>query len=269
MGHQPPPPNVITFKGGRRAISNWLRKESEKWCGGLVALQQEKEEPERKDYDMSPNDVTRRIQIRAMKVAATDGQLSVLKYMREKLFYVWDDEVAAAAAEHGHVDCLKYIHEAGGPWDEETPMRAAARGRLDCLEYSVSHGCAVDTMALFLAAINGHLDCMKFINVTAQVWDSKSTIQWAAAGGDAKCVEYAYVNSGFYADPAALYFAAKMGHIDCVMYLFLCGKRRSIVDAGRVDSRYKKYVQVAYEHGHYLCADMIDMFLDKYCGSSD
>jgi len=46
-----------------------------------------------------------------------------------------------AAAERGHLDCLKYAHENGCPWDL-TCTKAAEKGGYDeCLKYAHESGC--------------------------------------------------------------------------------------------------------------------------------
>ena len=81
------------------------------------------------------------------------------------------DECACAnAAEDGHLECLKYLHEeAKAPWDWRTAAWAAANGHLHILEYLVERKYdKYDAYACEFAAENGHLDCLKYLHETAK-----------------------------------------------------------------------------------------------------
>ena len=45
------------------------------------------------------------------------------------------------AAENGHLDILKYLHENGCPWDSNTCRYAARLKYWDCLQYMVDNKC--------------------------------------------------------------------------------------------------------------------------------
>ena len=49
-------------------------------------------------------------------------------------------EKCGDAAEKGHLECLKYLHENGCPWDENTCIGAASNGHLECLCYARENG---------------------------------------------------------------------------------------------------------------------------------
>ena len=49
-----------------------------------------------------------------------------------------DEMACACAAQNGHLECLKYLHEeAKAPWDSDTASLAAENGHLHILEYLV------------------------------------------------------------------------------------------------------------------------------------
>ena len=49
-----------------------------------------------------------------------------------------------AAADHGHLDVLKWLRENGCPWDEETCAYAARGGHLEVLKWARENGCPWD-----------------------------------------------------------------------------------------------------------------------------
>jgi hypothetical protein len=83
----------------------------------------------------------------------------------------------ADAAENGHLEILKYLHEdAKAPWDEYTAIWAAAKGHLHILEYLVERKFdKYGVCACAFAAEIGHFDCLKYLHETAKApWDSAS-----------------------------------------------------------------------------------------------
>jgi hypothetical protein len=50
--------------------------------------------------------------------------------------------VCAYAAENGHFDCLKYLHEtAKAPWDEKAVREAHENNHTDCVQYLLDNDC--------------------------------------------------------------------------------------------------------------------------------
>ena len=83
----------------------------------------------------------------------------------------------ALAAENGHLEVLKYLHEeAKAPWDSGLPHWAAQNGHLHILEYLVERKFdKYDEFACECAAKYGHLDCLKYLHETAKApWDSRA-----------------------------------------------------------------------------------------------
>jgi len=56
----------------------------------------------------------------------------------------WDNKICAKAAQGGHLDILKYLHENGCPWDNKTCENAMQYNHMDVLEYAVLNGCLFD-----------------------------------------------------------------------------------------------------------------------------
>ncbi|CAL6381818.1 unnamed protein product [Bathycoccus prasinos] len=155
---------------------------------------------------------------------ALTNKLELLKWAREKKKCKWDRRTICAAvcqgnlemvkycivnkcpismlecadaAENGHLECLKYLHEdAKAPWDEYTAIWAAAKGHLHILEYLVERKFdKYGVCACAFAAEIGHFDCLKYLHETAKApWDSAS-VQGAHWNNHTECLQYLLDNN--------------------------------------------------------------------------
>lgn len=125
--------------------------------------------------------------------AAQAGRLACLQYalvcmplptpMLERLLVV--------ASEHGHLDCLMMLHQAGATWLDGSPCFAAAfNGHVDCLAYLHAHGCPCDEQDCVAAARGGHLAALKFLHLNGCPWD-EGTLRSALLGGHLPCARFA------------------------------------------------------------------------------
>jgi hypothetical protein len=80
--------------------------------------------------------------------------------------YDWNSHTcataAAAAADKGHLTCLKWANENGCNWDRATFISAAANGHLSCLQWARENGYDWDTQTCYPAALNGQLSCFRW-----------------------------------------------------------------------------------------------------------
>ena len=124
-------------------------------------------------------------------VAAGQGNLDMLKYCVANECPI-NTDACALAAENGHLECLRYLHEeAKAPWDWQIATRAAENGRLHILEYLVERKYdKFDAYACADAAWSGHLDCLKYLHETAKApWDSEA-VRDAHENDHSECVQY-------------------------------------------------------------------------------
>ena len=100
-------------------------------------------------------------------MAAYQGNLEMVKYCAANECPI-DEDLCAAAADGGHLECLKYLREeVKAPWDSDTA--AVKNGHLHIIEYLVERKYdQFGESACVLAAENGQLDCLKYLHETAK-----------------------------------------------------------------------------------------------------
>ena len=74
------------------------------------------------------------------EAAASHGQLEALCWLHAR-GYPWNTSVCSSAARGGHLEVLRYAHEHGCPWDGNTCSAAAHGGHLEVLRYARERGC--------------------------------------------------------------------------------------------------------------------------------
>ena len=78
--------------------------------------------------------------------AALNGHLHILEYLVERKYdeFQYNEYVCVVAAEYGHLDCLKFLHEtAKAPWDSEAVRRAHLYKHTECLQYLLDNNCPI------------------------------------------------------------------------------------------------------------------------------
>ena len=129
-------------------------------------------------------------------VAARQGNLEMVKYCVANECFM-DKETCAYAAENGHLEILKYLHEeAKAPWDSRTATFAAKYGHLHILEYLVERKFDQHSeAACWCAAKYGHLDCLKYLHETAKApWYSRA-VEEAYWRKQTDCLQYLLDNN--------------------------------------------------------------------------
>mgnify|MGYP000004930551 CR=1 FL=1 len=107
-----------------------------------------------------------------------------------------NEYACAGAANGGHLECLKYLHEEGkAPWDSGTAYLAASNGHLHILEYLFERNYRYNVDACSYAAENGHLDCLKYLHETAKAPWSSWVVRYAHENKHPDCVQYLLDNN--------------------------------------------------------------------------
>ena len=123
--------------------------------------------------------------------AAIQGNLEMVKYCVANECPI-DEWTCAGAAYHGHLECLKCLHEEGNaPWNSFTAAWAALKGHLHILEYLVERKYdEYQENACAYAPWYGHLDCLKYLRETAKApWDSHA-VRRAHKYDRLECLQY-------------------------------------------------------------------------------
>jgi hypothetical protein len=128
---------------------------------------------------------------KTIRAAAEQGILEMIKYCVANKCPISMLE-CADAAESGHLEILKYLHEdAKAPWDEYTAIWAAGKGQLHILEYLVERKYdKYDERACMWAAEKGHLDCLKYLHETAKAPWNSGAVRYAHENNHPECVQY-------------------------------------------------------------------------------
>ena len=107
------------------------------------------------------------------KVAGTN-KLELLKWAREEKECEWHGETINAVAEHGNLEMLKYCVANECPVDESACGIAAQFGHLECLKYLHEEAKAPwDSSVLHFAHRNKHLECLRYaIEKKCPTWSS-------------------------------------------------------------------------------------------------
>jgi hypothetical protein len=131
-----------------------------------------------------------------INMAAGQGNLEMVKYCVANECPV-DEDACGCAAENGHLECLKYLHEeVKAPWESCTASWAAKNGHLHILEYLVERKYnKYNEVPCRFAAENGHLDCLKYLHETAKApWDSRA-VREAHENNHSECLQYLLDNN--------------------------------------------------------------------------
>ena len=164
--------------------------------------------------------------IKTIYAAIKQGNVDMVKYCYENECPT-SSNMCERAAEEGHLECLKYLHEvAKVDWEGKSKSKgtvavaAARQGHLHILKYLAEKDYNIPKpKACEEAAKNGHLECLKHLReVNKAAWD-KSVGEHAAEKADLHILRYLYEARYPYFKASACAKAAENGHLECLKYL--------------------------------------------------
>ena len=135
---------------------------------------------------------------RTINAAVRQGNLEMVKYCVASECPC-DEGACAEAAGNGDLEVLKYLREeAKAPWGSWTANCAARSGHLHVLEYLVERKYQYNqfnTYSCQCVAEHGHLDCLKYLHETAKApWNSEA-VRFAHKNNHLECVQYLLENN--------------------------------------------------------------------------
>eukprot|EP01032_Pedospumella_encystans_P024046 gene24046-27205_t len=123
----------------------------------------------------------------AHKVAAM-GSLESLVLI-SKLGLPWDSHTCDAAADEGHVECLKFLMENGCPVRYDN-ICASAAANMSCLTYAHEHGGKLTVLAAIKAAHAGALDCLQYLHAHGCTFNILVTNACAQSNLSPACLQF-------------------------------------------------------------------------------
>lgn len=181
----------------------------------------------------------------ACPAAAEAGHLACVRFLAEEadpLHNGLNDAAAAAActlaARAGRAECLEYLLRNYAMQVSPHAAAAAARGgHEDCLRLLHGHGCRSDQWAMEWAARMGHVHCMRFMHQAGFPWVKTDTCFVAAARGQLACLAYARAEGECPWDARVPAAAADAGSLSCLEYLRSAGCPWDAAACGRAAAR--------------------------------
>lgn len=119
------------------------------------------------------------------------------------------------AANHGHLECLRYLHENECPWPANICNDAANSGNLDCLKYTHENGGQIGPMTMSYAI--GNIDCLRYLHGLGCPWGERSCTD-AVLKSSFECLRFAHENGQPW-DAITCFCAAQQNRLDFLRYL--------------------------------------------------
>ncbi|EQC38062.1 hypothetical protein SDRG_04492 [Saprolegnia diclina VS20] len=160
------------------------------------------------------------ITINVMDYVAATGQFLALLFLHARGYTcsVW---AMNAAAEHGHIAIVRFLHDHRHEGCTVHAMDAAAKhGHLDVLEFLHYHrheGCTA--LALNAACANGHKDVVAFLHTHRSEGGTAQAMDGAAAHGHLGIVQLLHATRHEGCTDRAIEDAAMHGHFEVVRFL--------------------------------------------------
>jgi hypothetical protein len=107
-------------------------------------------------------------------LAAENGNLELMKYLKENGCEWNRASTCSAAAKGGNLNVLKWLRDQGCSWDGETCNSAASTGNFEILKWAIANHCALGKEVIQIAAREGYFEIMFWL------LEHGSVLTWAA-----------------------------------------------------------------------------------------
>jgi hypothetical protein len=170
------------------------------------------------------------------------------------------------AAMKGHLKCLFFAYNNGGPLSVKVMKSAAKYGHLDIVKYLYANLCPTDESGdeCAAAAKNGNYEILKFLHEKGYVWNFKVHVK-AVKNSHFKCLEYAFNKKCPKNSSDIFWEAAKKGNMEVLKFLY---ENRYPIDAyvinGAIQKKSEKVIKFLHETVGVPWNDTVFYDLDEY-----
>jgi len=155
--------------------------------------------------------------------AAEHGHLECLKYLRTRRLQLTVN-VYLTACVHAQLECLKYLTEEKNSWVDEAARYCARTGNFEVIKYAMDHypyDLSEEAPTVFnQVAEAGHLECLKRMYAVPE-WVTPDSAQ--AVKGHLPIIEFAMTQPQRKNLMVIMAVAAEYGHLHIVEYLYKQG----------------------------------------------
>lgn len=128
----------------------------------------------------------------AVYYAAENGHLDIVKYLHE-IGCPWNNHTYYCAVTGGNLEIIKYLHENDCPWSESTCSNAVYHGHMEILKYLHDNGCPWDKNSCSFAAMKGHLNILQYLHENGCPWN-EDIVEYAICNGHLDIIQYLHEN---------------------------------------------------------------------------
>lgn len=158
----------------------------------------------------------------AMKVAAQHGHLDIVKFLCESQHGSCSQAVMDAAAGSNRMDIVKYFaSNYEGGCSHDAMNLAATNGHLEMVQWLHHRYDDIEctTAAMNGAASNGHLEMVQWLDANRSEGCTTAAIDKAASGGHFGVIKWLRTHRSAGFTPDAMHGAARIGRLDIMQFL--------------------------------------------------
>ena len=178
-----------------------------------------------KKWNLADVETWKEFKLNDMDRAAQFGHLEIVKCLHE-IGKNCSIDAMDFAAKNGHLDILKYLHEIEKDCTTNAMDHAAENGHLDILKYLHEIGKECTTDAMDRAAQFGHLEVLKYLHEIGKECTTNA-MDYATLYGHLEVLKYLH-EIGKNCTVFAMDWAASKGHLEIIKYLHEIGKNSTI-----------------------------------------